>query len=245
MLVYEYSEASEYRKARWLSVAKRRKVGNMLALALLALLAAGQPMHPYEMATVLRRTGKERDMKIKWGSLYTVVQNLERHGLIEATGSNRAGRRPERTVYAITDTGRTELRDWLRELVAEPEPELVRFEAALSVLGALPPDEVIELLERRLRALDAAIAADRAMLAEAGAQVARIFLLEGEYAVAIREAEAAWVRSLLRELAEGTLPGIDGWREYHATGGTPPGWAELLAEVRASGHHTDRRGDPS
>jgi DNA-binding PadR family transcriptional regulator len=101
-------------------VAKRRKVGNMLALALLALLVPGQPMHPYEMASVLRRTGKERDMKIKWGSLYTVVQNLEKHGFIAATGSNREGRRPERTVYAITDAGRAEIRDWLHELVADP-----------------------------------------------------------------------------------------------------------------------------
>src|SRR5436190_22884756 len=121
-------------------MAKRRRVGNLLALALLAILAPGSPMHPYEMANVLRRTGKERDMKIKWGSLYTVVQNLQKHGLIEATGSNREGRRPERTVYAITDAGRAEIRDWLHELVADPEPEPRRFEAALSVLGVLPPD---------------------------------------------------------------------------------------------------------
>src|SRR5215218_4779757 len=130
---------------------KRRKVGNLLALALLALLVPGRPMHPYQMAAILRGTGKEQDMKIKWGSLYTVVQNLEKHGLIEESGSQREGRRPERTVYAITEAGRAEVRDWLRELVAEPEPELHRFEAALSVLGVLPPDEVIELLEARLR----------------------------------------------------------------------------------------------
>ena len=228
MLVYEYSEA------RWLPVAKRRKVGNMLALALLALLAPGQPMHPYEMASVLRRTGKERNMKIKWGSLYTVVQNLEKHGFIEATGSNREGRRPERTVYAITDAGRAEIREWVHELVAEPEPELMRFEAALSVLGVLPPDEVTPLLEQRLRALDEGIAADRAGLEEARREVARVFLIEGEYALAMREAEAAWVRSLLKEIGEGTLSGLAEWREYHATGGTPPGWTELLEEVRTT-----------
>jgi len=212
-------------------VAKRRKVSNVLALALLAVLAPGRPMHPYQMVTVLRRTGKEHDMKIKWGSLYTVVQNLEKHGFIEATGSNREGRRPERTIYAITEAGRAELKDWLRELVAEPEKEYPRFEAALSVLGVLPPDEVTELLEERLRALDAGIAGQRAGLEQAGQQVPRVFLIEGEYALAMREAEATWVRTLLKELTDGTLSGVAEWREYHKTGGVPPGWTELLEEA--------------
>jgi DNA-binding PadR family transcriptional regulator len=210
-------------------VAKRRSVRNLLALGLLALLFPGTPMHPYEMANLLRRTGKEQDMKIKWGSLYTVVQNLEKHGFIKAVSSDREGRRPERTVYTITDAGRAELRDWLRELVGTPEPELSRFEAALSVLGVLPPDEATNLLAERLRALEAGIAAQRALLANSS-QVPRLFLVEAEYALAMREAEAAWVRSLWKELTEETLPGIAEWRAYHETGGPPPEWTKLLAE---------------
>jgi DNA-binding PadR family transcriptional regulator len=225
-------------------VAKRRKVGNLLALAILALLAPGRPMYPYEMATVLRRTGKERDLRtpIKWGSLYTVVQNLDKHGFIQATGSDRAGRRPERTSYAITVDGRAELENWLRELVAVPEPEPSRFEAALSVMGVLSPDEVAALLERRLRALDSDIATQRATLDQTSRQVARIFLIEAEYALAMRTAEAAWVRGLLAELADGTLPGVAQWRSYHQTGRMPEEfaveWTKLLA-------HPEREGGPS
>lgn len=210
-------------------MAKRRKVANLLALALLAVLMPGQPMHPYEMARVLRRTGKERDMRIKWGSFYTVVQNLDKHGLIAATGSARTGRRPERTEYVITEAGRAELRDWLRELVGVPEPEQSRFEAALSVLAVLPPDEATALLQQRLHALDEDIAAQRTTLAESG-DVARIFLIEAEYALAMRAAEAEWVRSLLAELVGGTLPGVAEWRAYHETGAISPQWTDLLAE---------------
>src|SRR5919198_2129085 len=86
-------------------VAKRRKVGNLLALAVLALVAE-RPMHPYEMASTLRERGKDVSIKINWGSLYTAVQNLEKHGFIDATETTRQGRRPERTVYRITDAGR-------------------------------------------------------------------------------------------------------------------------------------------
>lgn len=173
-------------------------------------------------------------MRIKWGSFYTVVRNLERHGFIEATGRDREGRRPERTIYAITGAGRAELRDWVRELVAAPEAEPSRFEAALSVLGALAPDEATELLGRRLRSLDADIAARGQALEQARNQVARIFLVEAEYALAMRRAEAEWVRSLLAELADGTLPGLAGWRDYHATGRVPDDmaaqWKQLLTE---------------
>lgn len=209
-------------------MAKRRKVSNLMALALLALLTAGEPMHPYEMASMLRRTGKERDMKIKWGSLYTVVQNLEKNGFIAATSSAREGRRPERTNYVITDAGRAELKDWLRELVGDPEPEFPRFQAALSVIGVLSPDELIPLLERRARMLDESIAADRAMLADTAKQVARVFLIEEEFALALREAELAWLRGLLREIADGTLEGVREWRQYHATGQMPEEYRQML-----------------
>jgi DNA-binding PadR family transcriptional regulator len=215
-------------------MAKRRKVGNLLALALLALLAPGRGMHPYEMARMLRHTGKEHDMKIKWGSLYTVVQNLEKHGFIQATGSDREGRRPERTVYAITGAGRAELTDWLRELVAVPEPDESRFEAALSVVGVLHPDEVTALLGERLHALEADVAAQRTALEQALTSVPRLFLVEAEYALAMREAEAAWTRSLRTELADGTLPGIAEWRSYHESGEAPPGWTQLLEEMGMS-----------
>src|SRR5712691_10518467 len=211
-------------------MAKRRKVGNLLALAILALLAQGQAMHPYEMATWLRQTGKEHDMRIKWGSFYTVVQNLEKHGLIKATGSDRDGRRPERTSYAMTDSGRAELADWMRELLAVPEPEQSRFVAALSVVGVLSPDEVIALLGQRVRALEESIAADRAELDEVGKTVPWLFLIESEYELAMRRAEAEWVRGLLAKFADGTLPGIAQWREYHETGRLPAEMAEMLAK---------------
>lgn len=218
-------------------MARRRKVGNLLGLGLLSLLVTGETMHPYEMANFLRRTGKERDFRIKWGSLYTVVQNLEKHGFIVATGSDRSGGRPERTAYAITDAGREEFKDWLRELLGEPETERSSFEAALSVVGPLPPDEVVELLTQRLRGLEVDAQIRRAQLAEHVAHVPRIFLIESEFAVAMVEAEAAWVRGLLAEIANGTLAGVTEWRLAHETGEMPAEWTRMLAEER--GRPTD------
>lgn len=205
-------------------MAKRRKVGNMLALAVLSA-AVLRPMHPYEMATRLRSWGKDQDMKIKWGSLYTVVQNLEKHGFLEVAENRRDGGRPERTVYRITDAGRAELVDWVQELLSVPEKEFPRFEAALSVLAALGPDEVIDLLRQRVLDLTAQLEQRRAELV-ASAAIPRMFLLEVEYDLAVRGAELAWVQAFLEELVAGEFPGQDQWREYHETGTMP---ADLVA----------------
>lgn len=207
-------------------MAKRRKVGNLLALALLSMLAE-KPRYPYEMAQTLRSRGKEQDFKINWGSLYTVVANLEKYGFIEEAGTERAGRQPERTTYQITQRGTAELRDWMSELLSVPEDQRGGFVAALSEAGILPPDEVIGLLKRRLAALDKDNAGHEADLKLWSERLPRVLLIESEYQLAMRIAQATWLRGLLGELTAGTISGMDGWRYMHETGEPPPEFLEL------------------
>ena len=212
-------------------MAKRRKVGNLLALSLLSLLAQ-RPMYPYEMAQTLRARGKDQNFTINWGSLYTVVANLGKYGFIEEAGTVREGRQPERTTYQITDTGRAELKDWLRELLSEPGREYTRFEAALGECSILGPDELAGLLRQRLGALEEATAVHQEMLDAMEAQLPRLFLIESEYQLALRRAEAEWVRGLLTELTDGTFPGVEAWRRYHETGEFP---AEFIPSLNQEG----------
>ncbi|MFI5779129.1 PadR family transcriptional regulator [Nocardia sp. NPDC051570] len=193
-------------------MAKQRKVGNLMALSILTTLFE-RPMHRYEIAARLRERGKEGQMDIKWGSLYTVVQNLEKHGFLEAVGTEREGSRPERTIYRITDAGRAEAHDWIRELLSTVESEPSRFVAGLSVFGAVPPDEVIALLDARIDRLTTLIATGGQQLAEMA--VPRLFLVEEEYHLAMLRAEVDWVRGLRDELASGAFPNVDFWRRMH------------------------------
>jgi len=204
---------------------EKRKVSNLLALAVLATVVQ-RPMHRYEMASLMRARGKDRDMDIKWGSLYTVVANLEKNRLLEVIEVTRQGARPERTVYRITDAGRDELVGWTRELIAEPEAEHTRFIAGLSVLAVLTPRDVMDLLRRRLGRLTETIDALTAQLRQAS-DVPRLFLIEDEYRIAMTQAETDWTRSLLDELSAGTFPYLDAWRKFHETGEMPSEFAEL------------------
>jgi DNA-binding PadR family transcriptional regulator len=213
----------------------RRAVSNPLALAVLACLFE-RPMHPYEMATTMRERGKEHSIKLNYGSLYTVVDNLAKHGLIEAMAPSREGRRPERTVYRLTDAGRIELEDWMSELLAEPVKEYPQFEAALSLLPVLHPDKVAELLRTRIRLLEKEIGEVQVLIDYAAkAGLPRLLLIEGEYHLALREAELTWVRKLAGELEAGTLEGQAAWRQVFETG-EQPDWAldlSALEELQA------------
>ncbi len=190
---------------------------NPLALAVLVTLFDG-PLHPYDVARTLRFRQHDRSMRLNFGSLYAVVNGLARRQLIEVVDTRRAGNRPERTVYALTAAGRAEALDWLAELVGTPAKEYPQFEAALTLVGALDPDEALELLTGRLVALDQALALDTTALESGRRELSlpRVFLLEAEYELAMRRAEADFVRSVVAELRDGTFSGLDSWRRVAA-----------------------------
>jgi DNA-binding PadR family transcriptional regulator len=197
---------------------KQRAITNPLALAVLTLLFE-QPMHPYEMAATLRERQKDVSIKLNYGSLYTVVDQLQRAGFIVPQQTIRDGRRPERTVYAITDAGQTYMRTWMHDLVRKPTKEYPQFEAAISLIGVLHPDDAAALLAERTTRLESAVARLRRILDETAAQgLPRLFLIEGEYELAMTEAELAWVRAFHDEIATGSLPDLHLWRAFHDKG---------------------------
>jgi DNA-binding PadR family transcriptional regulator len=194
---------------------RKQRLANPLALAVLVLLFE-RPMHPYEMAATLRERHKEESIKLRYGSLYTVIELLVREGFILPKETLREGRRPERTVYTLTPVGEVEMRDWLADLIANPVKEYPRFEAALSLMPALGVERVTDLLEARLVRLDQEMARVRAGMGAAPSQVPRLFLIEGEYYLACLEAERRFVADLVDGIKNETLDGVKFWKQVHA-----------------------------
>jgi DNA-binding PadR family transcriptional regulator len=193
----------------------KRKVGNLLALAVLSYLTRG-PIHPYELSRTLRANDDGRSIKFNHGSLYMVVRQLAEAGFIVERETSRAGQRPERTVYAITDDGRREMRDWLRELVEEPRHEYPQFVAALSLIAALPPDDVVDLLRRRLvRLADQRVEIRRLIDDTLAAQVHPLFLVEEEYRLALLEAESSFVERLIERITHPDTGWGPLWAQFH------------------------------
>jgi DNA-binding PadR family transcriptional regulator len=193
-------------------VAKRRKVANPLALAVLAELLLG-PLHPYEIGRRLKEHGKDRNIKYNRSSLYMVVEQLTKAGFIAEQETLRDTQRPERTVYALTDEGRHELYDWLRELVAQPWHEYPQFGVALSLLSVLSPTEAVELLGERLVALgEEADEIRAAVRTAADGGLPWVFLVEEEYRLALLDAESRFVTGLIESLKQPDY--IRAWQQF-------------------------------
>jgi DNA-binding PadR family transcriptional regulator len=193
----------------------RRRVSNPLALAVLSCLSE-RPMHPYEISTTLRSRGKEQSIKLNYGSLYAVVESLHKHGLIRSRETTREGRRPERTVYEITEAGAAEHEDWLAELLSTPVREFTSLEAGLSLMAGLPPDEVARLLEERgerLRMELRTIEATHAVATEAG--LPALFLIESTFRARMLDAELDFVTRLAADIRADAFSGTAVWRRIH------------------------------
>jgi DNA-binding PadR family transcriptional regulator len=199
----------------------KRPFSNPLALAILVLLYE-RPMHPYEMATTLRERRKESSIKLNYGSLYTVIEQLLREKFIAVREVLKEGKRPEKTVYELRASGEAELIDWMRELVSSPVKEYPMFEAAISLLPVLPPEEVIDLLGIRIGLLEKTmeeIDKEDRMCREM--KLPRLFSLESEYYKTTTLAEYEFSRDLLSDLKRDA-------------GGLRSGWTEMRKQLLAA-----------
>jgi len=194
----------------------KRKVANPLALAVLVLLYE-RPMHPYEMAATLRERRKEESIKLRYGSLYTVIELLVKAGFIVQKKTTREGNRPPRTVYEINQTGEAEMRNWMREILSTPSREYPQFEAGLSLLPALPPEEVTDVLDTRLEFLKKDIEQIKAGLHQAKAmELPALFSIESEYRLASLKTELGFVEDLIARIRKDGCGFLKQWKQWHA-----------------------------
>ncbi len=174
-------------------------------------------MHPYELQSHMRERGHDQVIKLKGGSLYHTIERLQQAGLIEPIETGREGRRPERTVYAITPQGIDELLDWFAELLARPQQEFPMFGAAVAFLAALPPEQVTQLFQQRAAVLEAESARTASMIESMRrADLSRIFRVESEYQQAMLQAELRWVNEIVADIRSGALAWPDEVLELHA-----------------------------
>lgn len=196
-----------------------------LALSVLGLLDE-RPMHPYELASTMRARHQDEFVRLNFGSLYHTVEVLERNGWIVPAEREREGRRPERTVYRLTDSGREVLQHVVGDILATPRRQYPHFAAGLMFMHRLDATRAAELLEQRSRSLHETVTNLSHLLTNLhGEGVKRLSLVELEHKIAMLEAEAKWVTGLAREIRTGKLEwaagidtGVQRLRSRHGTG---------------------------
>ncbi len=176
-----------------------------LAVSVLCMLHA-EPMHPYRLQQLIKAWGKDQVVNVgNRANLYKTIRRLLDAGLIAVLQTERDQLYPERTVYQLTDAGRRQAVRWLEDMLAIPRNEYPEFPAALSFAMLLGPPGVRAMLDRRAGLIREQVAGLAAGLAEYGATLPRVTLLEDEYKLAVASAELGWLDGLLDDLKTGEL----------------------------------------
>ena len=186
-----------------------------LALSILELLDE-RAMHPYELAATMRERHHDMFIRLNFGTLYHTVETLERTGMILPVERAKEGRRPEKTIYELTEPGRQLLIKVVGEILAQPMREYVNFAAGLMFMHHLEAARAAELLRERVVALDALTAKlTRIMTELLESGVTRLALIELEHKIAMLEAERKWVHKLEGEITNGKLEWVAGMGSGH------------------------------
>jgi DNA-binding PadR family transcriptional regulator len=82
---------------------------NLTRLMVLGTLAQHGPRHGHEIRRIAEVTNVGEWGGVSVGALYRELRTMEGEGLVEAIRTEQVGRRPARTVYAITSEGQLEL----------------------------------------------------------------------------------------------------------------------------------------
>jgi DNA-binding PadR family transcriptional regulator len=177
-----------------------------LAIAVLELLHE-RPMHPYEMAQTMRERHTEARVRVAAGSLYHTVERLLAAKFIEVVDTQRDGRRPERTVYGMTEAGRDAFVERAQVMLSVPATEYPEYLSGLAVIDELgPTDAILQLRHRELR-LKAEVAKDQAIVESLlKDETPLIYWLDWRFGTDRRAFELEWTTRLIADLESGAVP---------------------------------------
>ncbi|MFJ1866552.1 PadR family transcriptional regulator [Streptomyces sp. NPDC088097] len=163
---------------------------------LLALLERG-PRYGSQLRTEFEsRTGSTWPLNV--GQVYTTLSRLERDGLVAPGGEDEAGH----TLYAITDTGRAELREWYERPVDRTNPPRDELSIKLAMAVGAPGVDIRAVIQSQRHATIRAmqdytrLKAQALTAVESGRSSERddlAWLLVLEQLIFQTEAEARWL----------------------------------------------------
>jgi len=169
-----------------------------IRLFVLSTVAEHGPVHGHLIRLFAERMQVPLWTDISVGAVYGATNRLAAEGLLRETAQERAGNRPTRQLYEITEAGRRTLdtlrREGLSEIWFKPDP----FDLALTRMDRKTAKALPAILGKRLETLKAMLA-ERRKVAEAARPnvgAAKLWVLRhGEYRL---EAEIAYLTDLMK-----------------------------------------------
>lgn len=166
-----------------------------------------KPLYGYEIKHIIEEHMSDWT-SIAFGSIYFALDKLADEKFVQKVEVEKEGKRPSRSVYQITDSGREEFLRLLREGWQQVEQQYFSLDICLFFLESLPIEEVKQYLRMHKSALQEALAhiqthRDEQMQIP---QVPRLAMAIFDHSLAHSKAELEWVTDLLEKMESGVYP---------------------------------------
>jgi len=166
-----------------------------------------RPLYGYEIKQIIEEHMSDWT-SIAFGSIYFALDKLADEKFVEKVEVEQAGKRPSRSVYQITDTGRDEFLRLLRESWQQVERQYFSVDICLFFMNTLPLEEVKNYLRTRQRVLQATIEHIQSHRGEqmSNPEVPRLAVAIFDHSLVHTQAELTWVSDLLQKMESGEYP---------------------------------------
>lgn len=115
-----------------------------------------KPLYGYEIKSIIEeRMGDWAD--IKFGSIYYALKTLYEKGFVTKEETEREAGRPERQIYAITESGKKEFSRLLHKMWGNMSMPQYNFDLALFFICFLKKEEVRKYLAKRIAYMEGVI----------------------------------------------------------------------------------------
>jgi DNA-binding PadR family transcriptional regulator len=166
-----------------------------------------RPLYGYEIKQLIEEHMSDWT-SIAFGSIYFALDKLADEKFVEKVEVEQMGKRPSRSVYQITDSGRDEFLQLLRGEWRQVERQYFSIDVCLFFLQTLPIAEVKNYLKIRQAGLQKALEylqshrEEQLALPEVPHLATAIF----DHSLAHTQAELSWLTELLQKLEKGDYP---------------------------------------
>ncbi len=174
-------------------------------IAILGLLCRHGRQHGYELRKRIVDQNINDICDVQLGSIYAALKRLAQEGLVEKCGETRSGNRPTRSMFEITELGKKELRTLMADAFLDPQQPERPVDLAVHFSGLLTVDDVRDLLEQRLQALErfSSLIERGTTVAHDDPAVRELIRDIPDHFRRINRAEIAWTKRILENARSG------------------------------------------
>lgn len=172
-----------------------------LSLPTLGLLLE-QADHPYGLTS--RLNNRYRHLHASRSSITTLAKSLADADLITPRAPERAGKRPPRTVYDLTDAGIAHMQHRIEEIIRTAPAMDADFVTALAYIGLLSKVLAEDAVDERARRIWQEIGD----LKDIPAAIAEIKMIEVDYWLRMLTSEATWLEEFRDRIESGCIEWI-------------------------------------